>query len=50
MSMPIKEILRWLNTLDPEQEVSVDDGGLTLVVTDYPDEYLEIGGIPDGDE
>ncbi len=46
MSMDVKEIKDWLDTLDPDDGVGVDEGGLCLVVEGEPDCYLEIGGIP----
>lgn len=46
----IKELKRWLATLNPEGFVAVDDGGLTLVeLNEHLNEtgaYLEVGGIP----
>lgn len=55
-----KELIRWLQTLDEDADVAIDDGGLTLVQvlpgTDPHDKtpagpYIEVGGIPlDEDE
>jgi hypothetical protein len=45
-----RELIEWLQTLDPESDVAIDDGGLTLVQLDVNNEttgaYFEIGGIP----
>jgi hypothetical protein len=45
MAMRIADIKAWLDTLSEDAEVGVDEGGLTLVVLDLPDVYLEIGGV-----
>ena len=47
MSMTVKDVVAWLSTLDPEDEVGVDEGGLTLQSVDQPEAYLEIGGLPE---
>ena len=50
MSMPVRDIRAWLATLDDDDEVGIDDGGLTLhVVGAEPTPYLEIGGLPEKD-
>jgi len=50
MSMTVKDVQAWLSTLDQEDEVGVDEGGLTLQsVNDY-EAYLEVGGLPEEDE
>lgn len=49
MAEDIKEVKRWLETLDPENEIAVDDGGLCLVELNGEEEtgaYYEIGGVP----
>lgn len=50
----IRELLRWLGTLDPNGSVAVDDGGLALVELDSAREQtgamLEVGGISDDDD
>ena len=38
------ELIRWLNTLPEGAEVGVDDGGLTLRVSNES-AYLEVGGL-----
>lgn len=49
--MPKTEIIRWLNTLDDDAAIAIDDGGLTLVEL-HPlalvetGSYCEVGGIP----
>jgi hypothetical protein len=44
------EIKRWLDTLEPESDVCIDEGGLCLIELDDEGEetgsYLEIGGHP----
>jgi hypothetical protein len=50
MAMTVAEVKRWLDTLDPANNVAVDDGGLTIVEL-TPDgketgAYLELGGVP----
>lgn len=52
--LDIPEIIRWLQTLDHDSAVGVDEGGLTLVEISTPKDkpmrrteaYLNIGGIP----
>ena len=47
--MSKSEIIEWLNALDGEPGVAVNDGGLTLVeIVDGQEtgNYLEVGGIP----
>ena len=48
--MTVKEIQAWIETLDPNNQIVVDEGGLTIVEL-TPDgtetgAYAEIGGIP----
>jgi hypothetical protein len=48
----IRELKDWLEQLNDEDGIAIDDGGLTLVVftegeTTRPDgNYIEVGGIP----
>lgn len=44
MAMKAKKIKEWLNTIDENAEVGIDDGCLCLCVVGEPT-YLEIGGI-----
>jgi len=45
--MRAREVQEWLESLNPDDPVAIDDGGLKLVVIGREDEaYLEIGGIP----
>jgi hypothetical protein len=46
MAINVGTLLAWLGTLDEEDEVAIDDGGLTLVQIDG-DAYFEVGGIPE---
>ena len=50
MAMQVKEIVEWLSTLDENDHVGVDDGGLCLCVVEDPEVYCEIGGMPEGEE
>ena len=53
MSMPIKELKEWLDSLPADAEVGVDEGGLCLRVVDdelEQDRFCEVGGLPDGDD
>ncbi len=53
MATTVKQLQRWLKTLDKEAEVGIDDGGLTLIAyvgtTSENDPYFEVGGIPKED-
>jgi hypothetical protein len=40
------ELLTWINSLDDDAFIGIDEGGLSLVV-DGATEYFEIGGMPD---
>jgi hypothetical protein len=46
----IKEIQAWVASLNPDNYVAVDGGGLSLVALDENGKptgaYLEIGGVP----
>lgn len=47
----VTELKEWLETLDPNSDVAIDDGGLNLEnhnSSTGPDgeAYIEIGGIP----
>jgi hypothetical protein len=50
MAMSVAEIREWLDTLNENDLVGVDEGGLCLEVVDNPGVYLEIGGIPEGED
>ena len=47
MAATCGEIMEWLETLNDDDLVAIDDGGLCLCVVDDPDVYLEVGGIPE---
>lgn len=49
MSIPVKNLIHWLNSLPINASVGVDDGGLTLKSPEAPNAYLEIGGLPEED-
>jgi len=42
MSLKVSELLRWLSSLEKDDVVWIDDGGLTLESKDGA--YLEVGG------
>lgn len=46
MSMTAQEIRIWLNTLDDDERVAIDEGGLILLAESG--DYLEIGAEPEG--
>ena len=50
MAMTKAEIVEWLSSFDDDDNVAIDDGGLTLVVIGDPISYLEIGGIRDEED
>lgn len=51
MAIPVKELKRWIDTLDPSSDVAIDEGGLTLVgIGIGQDAYLEVGGEPEDDD
>jgi hypothetical protein len=45
----VSELMEWLATLDPTWNIGVDEGGLTLEVTEA-DSYYEIGGLYDDED
>ena len=50
MSTNVMELMRWLNTLNPLEEVAIDEGGLYLRAVFYDKKaYLEVGGMPECD-
>lgn len=52
--LPAFQIQEWLNTLEPDAPVGIDEGGLTLIAHDLNNEptgaYLEVGGISNEEE
>jgi hypothetical protein len=50
MAITVNELQKWLDALQPNDEVAVDDGGLTIVVVGREEVYCEIGGVPTDDE
>lgn len=46
MAMLASEVLAWVQTIDPNDSIAVDDGGLSLVVVEDQEDYLEVGGVP----
>lgn len=49
MSIPVTDLIHWLNSLPINASVGVDEGGLILKSPEDPDAYLEIGGLPEED-
>jgi hypothetical protein len=47
MAMRKEEVEAWLKTIPPETWIAIDDGGLSLVVVDNQDVYIEVGGLPE---
>lgn len=47
MAIQVQELKAWLDNLQDEEVVAIDDGGLILVVVDDPASFIEIGGIPE---
>ena len=45
--MKAREIKEWLDTLNPDADVSIDDGGLALIVVGQEGAYCEVGGVPE---
>ncbi len=50
MAMSKSEILEWLNGLEGDPEIGVDEGGLILLVVGNDEAYCEIGGLPEEEE
>ena len=49
MAVTKKELIDWLNGLDDDDLICIDDGGLILTVGGKED-YYEIGGLPQQSE
>lgn len=43
----VAAVKRWLATLEEDDKVFIDDGGLSLMSVSEPDAYLEVGGESD---
>lgn len=50
MAIAAGDLKKWLNDVDDNQGVAVDDGGLALVVVDDQSICIEVGGLPDDDD
>ncbi len=49
MAMTAKMVKAWIEAnVNDEEEIYIDEGGLTLRIVGVHDDYLEIGGEPDG--
>ncbi len=47
MTISVKELIEWLETLDENDGVFINEDGLTLQSIDEPDAYVEVGGEDD---
>jgi hypothetical protein len=47
VAIKVKQLRKWLGTLDDNELVCVDDGGLILESVRKPEIYIEVGGEPD---
>ena len=46
-----REIVKWIETMGPQAQFGIGEGGLSLVVCGSGgEEYLEIGGLEEEDE
>lgn len=50
MAMTVREVKEWLDSLGDEDLIGIDEGGLALQSIGRIGIYLEIGGIPEGEE
>jgi hypothetical protein len=46
----VHEIQDWLSQFDDDEEIGVDDGGLALQLTTDPEQFFEVGGVPEIEE
>ena len=46
MAVTKRDLEEWMNTMENDTLIGVDDGGLSLVNCDNG-EWLEIGGVPE---
>ena len=46
MSMNVKDVIKWLQTLSSDDAIYIDEGGLSLVSEKDGEAYLEVGGQP----
>lgn len=50
MAMRVSDVQAWLDTLPDDEDVYIDEGGLSLCVCDQPDVYCEVGGYEGEDD
>jgi hypothetical protein len=50
MTMSIRRIKQWPNTIEKHPLVGVSEGGLGLQEVGNEDVYIEIGGLPDEED
>jgi hypothetical protein len=46
MSVPAKDIMKWLMSVNPNDQIAIPDGWSYLVVVNNQSNCLEIGGLP----
>jgi len=44
MSINVKDVIKWLQTLSADDAIYIDEGGLSLVSENDGEAYLEVGG------
>jgi len=44
MSMNVKDVIKWLQTLSADDAIYIDEGGLSLVSEKDGEAYLDVGG------
>lgn len=47
MATSIRDLREWLKGRSGDEEIAVDEGGLTLVIVGEEEDYLEVGGVPE---
>jgi hypothetical protein len=50
MAKVVREVIAWLNTLDPDSQVHIDEDGVYLQSVDDEDTYFEVGGYEDDED
>lgn len=49
MATTVSDLLEWLDYLDPDDIIQIDDGGLCIELANEPSIHIEIGGREDED-
>jgi len=50
MAMTKQEIIEWLDSLEDDDLVYIDDGGLALCVVGMEGVYIEVGGYTEDED